>query len=917
MKLFDAIDRLDSEAIVELLAPLSEPERSALDRRVAVLAEKLYARERDAGVNATYEDHRRVDAAFLAWVGVGTPKTWPRGVDIHDGPQRMRLQDAFSSPAGHRVLADRRPEWLSELADEYLTFGHGLWDAVWRLVVDGLIPRPDNPAYLAGLAEYAGKSQQEPVAAMVKRDPALLAVELPAFLDRHGLADLVRHDDRRHDTPFRPALPVRVWSPLLTPDEPLRGRVLTGVLDALAGDAAGRDAPAYQKFLESLNPDLDELAERRLLLLRMAGHPLPSVVWYAVLKLAKLDKAGHLDPSDVVEHLAPATTASSARTAVAAVQLIAAALHRQPALADAAAGHLTPALGHTSADVQMAVVKTLLEYASDAEVMAVLTDALPDLAPTVAAELGVSMPSHDPGLAGLLTDPRLPADVLAAARAGEEPPPVVVGPHPGGSGPVTAITTLDSLVEELLRVLDRTGRTSMTMERALDGLAALGGPRPADFGHRVGPVIARANAFFDADDPPRWGESITGDFAFLVASWTDPPRTLASDQLLDEPRDWLMGRISEVASARKRGTSARLLALPTDAEGWIDPVVLADRVLAVGDEALDRPLDVAIAIGRLTPWDRAAARERLAGASGRLAAVIRAACGSPEKPPADLPYVVRRAVQWVRGGPYEGPPYRFGDPVPAPPEEVSYPREVHGKARWVPTADGGIFADFTHLPEYQEWSRWQSHTSTARYSTGWAASQWPGDTRWVWESAAHSRRVLSWLLDPREPLTAAALRAVIRHLADGSARVRARATDVLTASIGDGRLTSAGLGAALLSEWSSRFVEPLTLVAGSSPLHRAVVRRALVASAGSWLTLPSRPLCTLLDLLDQLCAADRTGIAGGRARALLAGRQAGRTKTATLIRRLLAHPPGEDWPAAAAAQALRARIARQWPRELA
>ncbi|WP_203752075.1 hypothetical protein [Actinoplanes cyaneus] len=593
--------------------------------------------------------------------------------------------------------------------------------------------------------------------------------------------------------------------------------------------------------------------------------------------------------------------------------------------------------------MQQDAVQGLLPHLADPAVRQTLTGAAPGLAPSVAALLPLPGAPARPGpdLAGLLTRAASLGDVgdlgtaVAATRDGVEPPPVTPRPwldaRPG-SDPILPIGDLDELIEALLLVLDRTNRWAHDLDRALDGLAALHLARPGDFGLRVGPVIDRVNRCFERD-APQWGEQIGGDFCHLLAHWLDPGRELPAAVPLDTPRGWLLGRLREVLVMVRDGVASRLLAYPTDREGWIDPVVLAERVIETGDQALQRPLDTAIAVTRLAPWGRAAALERLSGVPGVLAAVVRAACGAgPETGDGGAavgtaPETVRRAVAWQLGQPHAGPPYLFGEPAAAPPAEIEIlPNSAYDQARHVPMPGGGIYLEMTHLPEFQAWQRWHEFAGDARYSTAWASTHWPGDTGWVWTVGLHARRALRWLLEPGQPLPAEAMSRLLREAAGDSAERRALAADLFVQLIDDGRLTSPQLGAALSAPapsglswvWAGpagyRTVEALRRVSAVSPLHATVVRRALTASAPAWCALPARALCALLTLLDQLCTADGIGPVDDAARAVLTSLATGRGKSAGLARRVLAHPvSGVDWPPAAAAAALAARLERASP----
>jgi hypothetical protein len=55
---------------------------------------------------------------------------------------------------GHRILVDRRPPWLRQLAERYLDWH--CWHAAWRLVADSLVPRLETASYLHTMAASAG-----------------------------------------------------------------------------------------------------------------------------------------------------------------------------------------------------------------------------------------------------------------------------------------------------------------------------------------------------------------------------------------------------------------------------------------------------------------------------------------------------------------------------------------------------------------------------------------------------------------------------------------------------------------------------------------------------------------------------------------------------------------------------------------
>ena len=877
----------------------------------------------------------QVQAALLALLGTADFDALPPPpVGSDQDNLRWYLHRACASAEGHQVLANRRPAWLPELAQQHLEYGHWMWTPVWRLVVDAVIERPSTPEYYDGLIHAGLGADDTTVAEMVARDPRLLDRDLPGLLDRpDGLARLVRRDARRVGIPT--TTEVRVWSPVLAgvpAEHPLRRRLVTELVDALAGDL-GPAAAAHHQFATAMGITPAEYADHARALLRLAGHRQPAIVSFGISTLSKVDKKRPLDPAVVLAHVGPATGALAAGTAKAAVGLIAAALRRDPTLAAAAAEALRPGLTHRKPEIQLAAVTVLGSRPDEPAVAAVLADVAAGLSPTAraavptiatepavrpevdqAAELAAALAEAEAVLARRPdADPDV-AVAIAAARAGSEPPPARPDPVRDArpEEPISPVETLDVLVETLLQVVDGKVRNTSTAERALDGLAALHAARPHDFALLVGPLVVRVNEIFAAESP-LWGRHCSTDFCYLIAQWIQPERPIAEPITVDSPRAWLIARLREVAVTIQAGTSVRLLALPTDETDWIDPAVLAERVLAIGDEALGRPHDVAIALARLAPWGRPAARKRLADATGTLAAVVRAGCGGEEVVD-EAPELVRRMLHWQNTRPVAGVPYLFGDAPPPAPEPTKYPRDIYGQATVRPMPDGGLYFDVSHVPEWQAFERWRQHEEHSRYAPAWGVSQWPGASEWIWSDPWLGRQRIRWLVNPDMPFPAAAADRVVALLGDDAAEIRTLATDIVTQAIGDGRLTSAALGLALAAGFAAptgaRLAPALSTVVSTGPLHRSVVVRALIATVATWKTLPARPLCGLLELLDEAFTADGVGLASNEARSTLATLARGRSKTATLTARVLAHPAVDPWTPTAARAALAARVRR-------
>src|SRR5262245_46593522 len=147
-RLHAAVEAMDHDTIVTMLAPLSEPERAALDPALAALiaawekadweVSRLPPWRRPPGVPT----HLHIRAGYLARVGTAELADlpdigyiWKQG-DPTDHQQLNRhhmLRGVLATLHGHQVLCDRRPPWLKQAAAGYLRYGHWMWDPYWNL----------------------------------------------------------------------------------------------------------------------------------------------------------------------------------------------------------------------------------------------------------------------------------------------------------------------------------------------------------------------------------------------------------------------------------------------------------------------------------------------------------------------------------------------------------------------------------------------------------------------------------------------------------------------------------------------------------------------------------------------------------------------------------------------------------------
>jgi hypothetical protein len=955
-RLRKVIEQADRRALAEFLAPLDEETRAGL----APIASSAFADAKrghdellyghvpdlsDLAEARTWFD--RMITAALAWLGAGDIADFPppRELGHPNWYERFDFERAFDTEELHRILLDRRPPWLAELAALFVTGYH--WDEVWRLVLDGALPRPACEAYLLGMADHAAWGPQPGLADMVLRDPALVTADLPALLDLPaGVPRIVRRDMGVGASPGR-----LTWLPVLNshfpPGHPIRDRILDQLLDLLTGDLSSTDGARLHKFLDKLAPTPGELAARRRALFTLVAHRVPGVVSYSIRVLARLGRANLIPPAELIDAVEPALLAPAKSTATTALAIVALAVRRDPWVQRRALERFATAVAHPNSEVQLAAIEAAApQLAAHPDIAAHLNELLPELSATAGQRLRAALP-HQPaaeppasavGVEDFIRQAEeLPPEVartcgleaaVAAVRQGGEPPAVRVRPWAAaGATAIRPVSGVDELIGVLLRVIDGRGGI-VDLERALDGLASIGPRWPDDFGRRVGPLVARVNQHFERDAPD-WGERPSGDMCLLVATWIQPERGAGPAHPVTKPGTWLTGRIREVALGLGDPDPQPLLALPTDQRGWIDPAVLVKRASAA-DGTIRRPIDTAIALARLTPPGRAAALHQAANLPGALGRAIRAALGGDDDRSA-LPDVVAGVIGWLRRDAHEGLPCLFGAAERGePPRRTSAELaiEVNKQLLGMPpvvNADGAPAMSFSDLPAYREMRAAYAYESAQRYAPDWAATLWPGDHRWLWRNEATTAAALRLLLGPHEPVPPEALVAAIRQASHEKPEERTLAVDIIVQTIGDARVTSTELARALHTTvegagvTSTRLVTLLRESAAASVLHRAVVRAALIDMLPTWLgRLAGQQRYGPLALLDEVCATDGTPITHPETRALLSTLTSARSKSTTITRRILDRSPATSharsdasvWPAAALATALTARIER-------
>ncbi|MBX9686110.1 MAG: hypothetical protein K2X27_05380 [Candidatus Obscuribacterales bacterium] len=234
---------------------------------------------------------------------------------------------------------------------------------------------------------------------------------------------------------------------------------------------------------------------------------------------------------------------------------------------------------------------------------------------------------------------------------------------------IEAISKLDDLIYLLLHVLEDSA-TADDVERALDGISRLCDQRPDDFESRVSSLRKKLQPTVDLiqNHPlsfsPFNGSSARMDIHALLLAWLNAKIKKAEAggilrSLIDKltinansvvptflesafnriqnsapPILFFSERLKALSRQVSKGISQVLLSAPTHAGGWIDPLVLAERLKAL-EKSQTKPetVDLIQALLRLAPENRIDALEQLPKSQNEYWRVLSFALGGQMQAP--------------------------------------------------------------------------------------------------------------------------------------------------------------------------------------------------------------------------------------------------------------------------------------------
>ena len=869
--------------------------------------------------------------------------SWFRG-DLRDMPQRV-LQ----------ILSDRRPPWLAAFVQrESLpttdTRGAGMitWPVERGLIRGGALPPCDSDDYIRRMAEdlpsFAAHGSQFEITTdrlptmcgslreVLLADPELL---------KHEVWRLFEVETRAfawQGSPWFEALRELCDSKHLDRRRLLEASARAMTLPFRQGALSG-----YAKFHESLQPTQDERAELTPAYLAQLASDLPLVASQALDSLEGLAKAKRLKASEFLAACPLVFRLEKKAPASKALKVIKLLVKQNAACAVEAAHATSAALQHTSPDVQEQALDLLealgdklpaelrgeLAAASD-HLAAALRPRLEKLAGSSTPEKRAAKPAREKGAAsaggGLqaradalpqsLSDAAGVAAALQAIAAKTDPWPSPIDPrHVPRRDPAQAVApvaSLDELIDVVAAFVERAD-DAMEVERILDGIHRFHAHKPDDWEKRTAALRKRIEAKSERFSGSVLDVARYVGVAQLIRAWLELP------ELPEESTSWwfqwtrfFSDRCDQVryrVEANRRSDREKrelpLLALPTHQGGWLDPVVLVERMRVYqgskrGDWGLYDvgDLDFAQALLRLTidgSGEALVAAKMLA--EHRHVARLRFALGDGDAPPGSVGGlhgdVLQLATAHARAALDPSGPTGLACPLP----RVSL-REDGGVDAAGPVSDDLAFPPdllirahswHTAVPQQEAWGNTANNMD---WLMDWRSLVWPFDRRplllWGLLERRVSAAVLKNLLDPGMSWGDEAARLAAWALGTESPAAKVLITDALIEGFRDCRIDPRILGrhlAAIAADLKlNRVADVLAEAARVSPLHHWSVFRVLDTALGNLPTPPRDLHHWLTPLLESATVVGQT--LSDEARTMLQPIK-GSSKTAKLAAQLL------------------------------
>jgi hypothetical protein len=652
-----------------------------------------------------------------------------------------------------------------------------------------------------------------------------------------------------------------------------RSRLLDVTLGTLQFNYPDHEMRWYSNLHRCLKPTIDEIKIREEKYLDLLDNRNPTTVALGTEIIVALSKADKINERLFLQRMIPIFKDRSKirpKILLGIAQKIAA---KNPDLRNDAVHAALKGLTHESVDVQTAAAVIIRDYNDSANTEIVAE--IERLRPLLHSSVQQILPSY-------FNDQKTHKNSVAVESPVFQP----VNRRSLGALDVPRLVTLtklqpvtsvDELIDLAVKVLENPSEID-EIEMLIDGINRLHTQRDDFFERKIASIRQSVLS------KKSWGSHFTeyrlGPYLNMMAigAWVadsltvEPEKRTASIQLMEKnltysiftfPRaETIFGQLQLLLAYRiSKGITLELLSTPTHHGGWIDPLVLVERIRRDPNQLKFHDLfDKSLSLYRLPIDHRAEALEILGQylIGDAYVDAVRAVLGDKTVAINDPYYQI--AIQTDKRGQQNLPIYKFDLQTNTISDFlVDLPDKTVEKER-VPALCLSYIIGL--LPHYE--NAW------VRASLQWRSNLCPAIREpFYWSSPAILKfeiedmydypgpdAFLEPMLDPNEPISNAAMVAILMGLIAKPESLATLAQDILITAIADGRIDGQ-LIAESVRYWirnnlpkRNRWIKRFETVSRVSPQHAHIIRNALE------LTIPffeSKEVGLLLELLYELC----------------------------------------------------------------
>ena len=546
-----------------------------------------------------------------------------------------------------KILMERRPEWIDKWVDEKLKGDWATieWDTLRYFIKKGLCKKPDSEAYFRLLISklpdsHYKKENYIPLSEKLLAEPDILDEDIWNFftIETYAFANDWGHSykDCPHNYESWPEALCRLSNESFID----RQRLLDGSIDGLSTGFKNNILSGYINFHDKLKPTIDELSSRQKSYMMLLGNQAPHVVTFALKVLKKLEKHNMLDDQAFIDNTANVFTIRTKTQPKTALLLLKKIVTRNAGYLNSAAKLVIEALSHESPDIQEFSLSLLEDWSKnlDSQIFELVIERREDVAAvhrsrfelllrSVGLDIsgeGVNYPDDSVDflmaelrervklvderylkLSGIDNEDFLLTDSVPAPMEFDIFDVQILS----GIEQVNPIQTIDELIDVVSHAVEEVD-SAEEIERILDGISRLSDQRPDYFDSLTEPLLKRVNTFGSGAGRGihnSWGTLVC--FRTLINTWLRPKSNQFDvDKIEVDPggiKTFQSFRIYEIVERVSSGKVAPLLSAPTHVGGWVDPLILVERIEKIikNDEII--PIfDLCQAFLRLAPDNR-------------------------------------------------------------------------------------------------------------------------------------------------------------------------------------------------------------------------------------------------------------------------------------------------------------------------